>query len=140
MSRLWDSLLAVCLPLALGTIAWVVVTGARPVGAELAGAYLLIVIAGRAQAAERARREKPARLARVRSQIDLVKAHMPLGVLAVEPVREGSSVKLPPVETRPWELTIAEMSAFSGVPVYDPTRRIAIPAASGLAEASAEAA
>ena len=132
---MWTSLLVVCVPGALAIIAWVLLAGGRPAAAELAGAYLAIVIAGRAQALERERREKPARMERVRTQIDLVKLHMPLGVMAVEPVR-----KRPPVEPAPptaAELEQAEAEA-RGIPMYTPPAGLRFVTTS--AEASVEAA
>jgi hypothetical protein len=75
--RLWTSLLVVGVPTSIVTIVWVLFMNGRAIAAELAGAYLLTAIAGRAHAAEMARRAKPARLARVQGQLDRVKSTLP---------------------------------------------------------------
>lgn len=75
--RLYTSLLAVCVPGAVAALAWVLFLGGRAVVAELAVAYLLIVIAGRAQAAHRELRERPHRHLRVRNQLERVRASLP---------------------------------------------------------------
>lgn len=72
--RLYTSLLAVCVPGAVMALAWVLFLGGRAVVAELATAYLLIVLASRAQAMERERRERPHRQLRVRNQLERVRS------------------------------------------------------------------
>lgn len=71
--HLWTSLLVVGIPTALLAVGWAVFMGGRPVAGELAGCYLLIVIAGRAHAAEQERRARPVRAARVRKQLARVR-------------------------------------------------------------------
>jgi len=75
--RLWTSLIAVCLPGALVALAWVLFFGGRAVIAELAGAYLMILILGRAQAADRERRQKPLRAQRVHTQLERIRSTLP---------------------------------------------------------------
>ena len=75
--RIWTSLIAVCLPGALVALAWALFFGGRAVIAELAGAYLLILILGRAQAAERERRQRPLRAQRVRTQLERIRSTLP---------------------------------------------------------------
>lgn len=72
--RLWTSLLVIGIPTAILAVVWVLFMGGRPVTGELAGCYLLIVVAGRAHAAEQERRAKPIRAARVRSQVERVRS------------------------------------------------------------------
>jgi hypothetical protein len=75
--RLWTSLLVVGVPIAIVTIVWFIFVNGRPIAVELAGAYLLVAVAGRAHAAEMARRAKPGRLARVKGQVARVKSTLP---------------------------------------------------------------
>jgi hypothetical protein len=76
--RIWTPLLVVCVPTALGVIAWSAFFGGRAVSGALAACYLLVLVAGRAHAADQARRATPARLERVRGQLDRVRSTLPL--------------------------------------------------------------
>lgn len=71
---MWTGLLVVGIPTALGTTVWAVFLGGRALTGALAGAYLLIVIAGRAHAIETERRAKPVRHQRVRDQLERVRS------------------------------------------------------------------
>jgi hypothetical protein len=90
VQRMWTSLLVIGIPAALLAAGWAIFMGGRPVAGELAGCYLLIVIAGRAQAAERERRAKPVRAARVRTQLDRVRST----VVSEEPERQPHAAAL----------------------------------------------
>jgi hypothetical protein len=58
----------------VAALAWVLFLGGRAVVAELAAAYLMIVLASRGQAMERERRERPHRQLRVRNQLERVRS------------------------------------------------------------------
>lgn len=83
--NMWTSLLAVGVPTALFAVGWAIFMGGRPVAGELAGCYLLIVIAGRAQAAERERRRRPHHEARVRTQLERIQSTLVFDDLAAVP-------------------------------------------------------
>jgi hypothetical protein len=76
LQRMWTSLLVIGIPLAVLAVVWAIFMGGRATTGVLAGCYLLIAAAGRAHSAEQARRQKPVRLARVRTQVDRVKASL----------------------------------------------------------------
>ena len=75
--RAWTSMLAVGVPLALLTVVWTVFLGGRPAVAGLAVAYLLIAVAGRAQAIKQERDERPYRAERVAHQLERIRSTLP---------------------------------------------------------------
>lgn len=77
VQRAWNSLLVIGVPVACLTLAWTAFMGGRPVMVLLAVAYLLIVAAGRGQAAHRERREQPQRRKRVDRQLERIRSTLP---------------------------------------------------------------
>jgi hypothetical protein len=77
--RMWTALLVLGIPTALGAAAWALFLGGRASTGALAAAYLLIVIAGRAHAAEMERRAKPMRRQRVNDQLERVRSTISAG-------------------------------------------------------------
>jgi hypothetical protein len=72
--RLWTGLLVIGIPTAVLSVTWAIFMGGRPAAGGLAACYLLIVLAGRARAADRERRERPVRAERVRTQLARVRS------------------------------------------------------------------
>lgn len=92
--RIWTSLLVVCIPGAVGALVYALFFHGRPVAAELAVPYLILVAAGRARAAERERRERPLREQRVRSQVERVRSSLPAEPSAAVTFSSGSPARL----------------------------------------------
>ena len=75
--RAWTSLLVVGVPVSILALIWALFMGGRLSVAALAFVYLLIVVAGRAQAIKRERVERPYREKRVAHQLERIRSTLP---------------------------------------------------------------